>query len=257
MGLGAQVLAEKNPVLPAPDQSRSATKLATVIGWPAGKMPVPASGYSVSVFATLPVPRAMYTLPNGDVVVAQAEKHPDDQGENSPNKITLLKVQDSKLTEQRDLLTGLHLPFGMTVSRGELFVGQPEQVMVYPFDGEKVTGPGRVIATLPFPLPQRHWTRQLLISPDGEKLFVAVGSASNVGEGGDPLDPRNAAILEMNRDGSDGKIFASGLRNPVSMAWEPVTGKLWAVVNERDEIGDNLPPDYITAVKEGGFYGWP
>lgn len=257
IGLGSQVLAERNPTLPPPNPGGSTAKEAVVIGWPAGKTPTAAAGFAVSEFVSLDAPRALYKLPSGNILVSQAEKHPDDNGEHSPNKITLLVIKNGQLTSQKEVLTGLHLPFGMAVWQNQLFVAEPERVLVYPFVDETVTGPGTVIATLPFPMPKRHWTRNLLISKDGSKLYVSVGSASNVGEDGDPLDPRTAAILEMNLDGSQQRIYASGLRNPVQLAWEPETEKLWAVVNERDEIGDNLPPDYMTAVKENGFYGWP
>jgi glucose/arabinose dehydrogenase len=145
----------------------------------------------------------------------------------------------------------------MAVWKDQIFIAEPEQVLAFPFDGTQINGAGRVIATLPFPEPQRHWTRDVLVSEDGKKLYVSVGSASNVGEAPDPLDPQNAAILQMNLDGSEVKIFAGGLRNAVTMAWEPTSGKLWAVVNERDELGDDLPPDYLTHVEEDGFYGWP
>lgn len=166
-------------------------------------------------------------------------------------------MNGSEFESQEVFLKDLEFPFGMAVSKGEFFVGEPERVLAFPYDGETITGPSRVVTTLPFPDPKRHWTRHLLFSKDESKLYISVGSVSNVGEDGDPLDPKTAAILEINPDGSGERIFAGGLRNPVSMAWEPKSGKLWTAVNERDELGDFLPPDYITHVEDGGFYGWP
>jgi glucose/arabinose dehydrogenase len=255
--LGTKVLAEKNPVIPPPYQSPSIRNQSKVVGWAVGKMPIPKAGFVVSEFASLKSPRSLFMLPSGDVLVSQSEKHPDDQGETSPNQITVFRMKNSKLVKQEVFAKNLHLPFGMAVWKNEFFVGEPDQVVVFPFDGTKLIGTGRVIAELPFPKPQRHWTRHLLMAEDGSKLYVAVGSASNVGELPDPVYPKNAAILQMNRDGSDEKLFAWGLRNPVSMAWEPLTKRLWTVVNERDELGDDLPPDYLAKVVEGGFYGWP
>lgn len=249
-------VAEKYPQLPDPFQSVSTVKPSTVIGWPAGKMPVALPGFEVSLFADLEAARSIYVLPSGDVLVAQARKSPD-KSVVSPNQITLFKMKKGKVETSETLLDGLNLPFGMALWQNELFVAEPERILRYIFeDGKIVSGPV-VIATLPFPKPQRHWTRHLLMKPDGSKLYVSVGSASNVGEDGDPLDEKTAAILELNRDGSDLKVFAGGLRNAVTMAWEPTTGELWATVNERDELGDGLVPDYLAKVVRGGFYGWP
>ncbi|WP_413289186.1 PQQ-dependent sugar dehydrogenase [Bdellovibrio sp. HCB337] len=257
-GVGLQqVYAEKNPTLPPPYETPSKENPSTVIGWPAGKTPIAPAGFNVSVFAELDTPRLLYVLPSGDVLVSQAKKRPDDQGQDSPNQITFFKMNGSELVSQKVLIKDLNLPFGMAVWKDELLIGEPEQVLSFPFDGNEVKGAGRVIATLPFPEPKRHWTRHLLLSEDGSKLYVSVGSVSNVGEAPDPLNPKTAAILQMNRDGSSEKIYAGGLRNAVSMAWEPTTGKLWTVVNERDELGDLVPPDYLTHVEEDGFYGWP
>ncbi|MFS4459716.1 PQQ-dependent sugar dehydrogenase [Bdellovibrio sp. HCB2-146] len=257
IGLGIKVYAERNPVLPPPYETPSVPNPSTVIGWPEGKMPVAPEGFMVSVFAELASPRSLYLLESGDVVVSQAKRTPDDGGAESPNQITYFKMTGSQMESSFVLLKDLNFPFGMTVWENEFYVGEPERVLAFPFDGEKITGPSRLVATLPFPEPKRHWTRHLLMANDGSKLYVSVGSVSNVGEAPDPLDPRTAAILQMNRDGSGEKIFAGGLRNAVSMAWEPKTARLWAAVNERDELGDFVPPDYITHVQEDGFYGWP
>ncbi|MBS1970050.1 MAG: sorbosone dehydrogenase family protein [Bdellovibrionales bacterium] len=256
-GAGFRVFAEKNPVLPPPYQTPSTPNESKVIGWPAGKTPIAPAGFKVTLFAEMATPRLMYQLPSGNVLVSQAEKKPGDKGDTSPNQITVLNMNGSELSSKDVFAKNLKLPFGMAVWKDQIFIAEPEQVLSFPFDGTQINGPGRVIATLPFPEPQRHWTRDLLISEDGKKLYVSVGSVSNVGEAPDPLDPHNAAILQMNLDGSDEVIYASGLRNAVTMAWEPTSGKLWAVVNERDELGDDLPPDYLTHVEEGGFYGWP
>ena len=249
--------AEKNPVLPPPNATPSIENRSEVIGWPAGKAPIAAPGFGVSLLANLKSPRALYQLPSGDVLVAMAKKSPYDQGEDSPNQIMRLKLRGSKLLGQEVFAKDLNLPFGMALWKNEFFVAEPTRVLKFRFENNRLVGAPTVIAELPFPKPQRHWTRHLLLSPDGKKLYVAVGSASNVGEDGDPLDPRTAAVLEMNRDGTEQKILAAGVRNPVSLAWEPSTKALWAVVNERDELGDGVPPDYITALKRGGFYGWP
>jgi len=256
-GAGLRVLAEKNPVLPPPYETPSTANPSKVIGWPQGKTPIAPAGFKVSLFAELESPRRFYQLPSGNVLVSQAKKNPEDFGEESPNQITLLKLDGSELSGQEVLVKNLMLPFGIAVWKDQIFIGEPEQILSFPFDGTRITGAGRIIASLPFPEPQRHWTRDLLVSDDGKKLYVSVGSVSNVGEAPDPLDPRTAAILQMNLDGSEEKIFAGGLRNAVNMAWEPTLGKLWTVVNERDELGDHLPPDYLTHVQEDGFYGWP
>ncbi len=248
--------AERNPILPPPYETPSTEKRSTVIGWPAGKTPVAPKGYQVELFAELESPRSLYLLPSGDLLVSQAKKSPKEQVP-SPNELTLFKIEDSKSVGARKFSGLLNLPFGMAVHGNELFVAEPTRILKFRFENDQISGPGEEIAKLPFPQPGRHWTRHLLLSPDGAKLYAAIGSASNVGEDGDPLDPETAAIIEMNRDGSERKIFAAGLRNPVSMAWEPSSGKLWAVVNERDELGDGLVPDYITHVQRDGFYGWP
>jgi glucose/arabinose dehydrogenase len=251
------VRAEKNPALPPPYATTSAMNMPKVVGWPVDKTPVAPEGFVVSTFADIESPRALYVLPSGDVLVSQAKKTPMDSGEKSPDQITLFKVKNGMAVSRSVFAHNFHLPFGMALSRNKFFVAEAERVVVFDYQGGQLTAPAKTIATLPFAKPQRHWTRYLLVNSAGTKLYVAVGSVSNVGESPDPLDPRNAAILEMNLDGTEQKILARGLRNPVSMDWEPSTGRLWTVVNERDELGDDLVPDYITHVVEGGFYGWP
>lgn len=253
----APTWAEKNPILPQPYQTPSVDRHVTVLGWPAGKMPVAPEGYQVSVFANLDSPRSLYLLPTGDVLVSQAKKVPGDKGENSPNRITLFKMNGPNLAVVRSFLPGVVLPFGMALFENELFIAEPTRVLKFKFENDAIVGPGIEIAQLAYPQPGRHWTRHLLLSPDGSKIYIGAGSASNVGEDGDPLDPKTASIMEMNRDGSDFKVYASGIRNPVQLAWEPTTGALWSVVNERDELGDGLVPDYITSIRKDGFYGWP
>lgn len=257
MALSLSAYAERNPKLPEPYATESVQKQSSVIGWTEGQTPTAAKGFQVQEFTSLEKPRSMLVLPSGNILVAQASKSPEDSGESSPNQISLLKIKDGALTSTTVFAKDLNLPFGMAIWKDQFFVAEPERVLVFPYINESVTGPGKVIAALPFPKPQRHWTRHLLMKPDGSKLYISVGSVSNVGESPDPLDSRNAAILEMNLDGSQQKIYASGLRNPVSMAWEPTTKVLWTVVNERDELGDDLVPDYITPLHDGDFYGRP
>ncbi|MBX3018936.1 MAG: sorbosone dehydrogenase family protein [Bdellovibrionaceae bacterium] len=258
LGLGWVSWAEKNPVLPPPNSTASVTKQSTVIPWPADTRPTAPAGFEVSVFAELDAPRNILVLPSGEILVSQAAKKPSDSGENSPNQITKYTLDaEGAIAKAEVFLDGIELPFGMAVWEDQFFVATPTEILRYPFVNGVITGPGTVIAQLPFPQPQRHWTRDLKIAPDGSKMFISVGSVSNHGEDGDPLDPMTAAILVMNLDGSDLKVYASGVRNAVTMAFEPTTGALWATVNERDELGDGLVPDFLIAVKEGGFYGWP
>lgn len=255
--LSVQAWAEKNPKLPEPYATPSVENFSKVIGWPEGKTPIAAPGFEVSLLANIESPRLLYQLPSGDVLVSQAKKKPSDQGEESPNQITRLHFVAGEFVAQSIFAKDLTLPFGMALWKDQFFVSEPTRILKYKFKNEKLEGAPKVIAELPFPAPQRHWTRFLLLNDPGTKLYVSVGSVSNAGESPDPLDPKTAAILEMNLDGSEQKIVASGIRNAVSLAWEPYTHALWAVVNERDELGDGLVPDYITHVVRGGFYGWP
>lgn len=244
--------AESNPKLPEPYATKSVSKPGKVSGWPKGKTPVPAPGFAVETLAELKSPRFLYLLPSGDVLVAQANKG------DSPNRITRLRLEGSRLLGPPEtFLDNLNMPFGIALWKNELFVAEPSRVLRYRYENGKTQGPPVEIAQLPYPDPKRHWTRGLLMKPDGSKLYVSVGSPSDAGESPDPLHPHAAAILEMNRDGTELKVFAGGLRNAATMAWEPVTQALWAAVNERDELGDNLVPDYITRVQSGGWYGWP
>ena len=265
------------PELPTP--STSAVKFVKVVGWPAGKAPAAPAGFSVTEFgANLDHPRWLYALPNGDILVAEASTPPKpaktekeqaiQQGQKeskaitpSQNRISLLRDSngDGKVETQSVFLENLNRPFGMVLVGNTLFVASTDAVHAYPYESgmQRMDKPGKKILTLPAGGYNNHWTRNLIANTAGTKLYVTVGSASNVAEHGMAEETRRANILEVNLDGSGERIFASGLRNPNGMDWETTTGALWTVVNERDELGDNLVPDYLTSVKDGGFYGWP
>lgn len=239
-----------DPVLPEPFATPSAQNSPQVVGWSDGKSPTAPKGFRVNQFASLDRPRWIYILPDGGVLVAQSH----------PKKITLLRDTngDGKAEEQVVLRDNLNLPFGMALVGDTFYYAVTDGVYSVPFQ-EFVSGEGepKKIADLPAGGYNNHWTRNILPSRDGKKLYVSVGSGSNVAEHGIEHERHRANILEMNPDGSELRVFASGLRNPVGMDWEPVTGQLWTAVNERDGLGDDLVPDYMTSVKDGGFYGWP
>jgi glucose/arabinose dehydrogenase len=246
-----------NLTLPPPDTTQSAEKRSKTIGWPEGKTPVAPAGFTVTKFSdNLKHPRRIYIAPNKDIFVAES-----DDEEKSANQITLLRDtnNDGKPETREVFMTGLNQPYGMLVLNGYFYVANTDGVLRYPYkEGQtKITTKGEKLVDLPAGGYNHHWTRNLIASPDGSKIYISVGSASNVGEYGMAEEERRAAILEVNPDGSGERIFASGLRNPVGMDWEPVTNTLWTAVNERDELGDDLVPDYLTSVQEGGFYGWP
>ncbi|MEO8297124.1 MAG: sorbosone dehydrogenase family protein [Burkholderiales bacterium] len=270
------------PTLPAPQRSLIPTvNVAPARPWPAGLMPQAAPGTRVSAFARdLDHPRWLLVLPNGDVLVAEtnAPPKPDDArgikgwvmgltmkkagaGTPSANRITLLRDTDGDgVADVRTvLLEGLHSPFGMARVGNELFVANTDAVMRYAYTpGQTRIGtPGARLVELPAGPINHHWTKNLIASPDGRKLYVTVGSNSNVGERGTEAERDRAAILEVDRVSGAWRVFAGGLRNPNGLAWEPRTGALWTVVNERDELGSDLVPDYLTSVRDGGFYGWP
>jgi glucose/arabinose dehydrogenase len=264
--------------LPAPDTTHEVKHFVNVIGWPAGRKPTVPAGFAIAEYAgQLQNPRWVYQAPNGDVFVAESNTVPRTstaKGEKkeglqksrsmrqtSANRITLLR--DTNKDGQPDLreifLTGLNQPFGMLVLGNAFYVANTDGLLKYPYQAgqTKMTAPGQKILSLPAGGYNNHWTRNLLASPDGQKIYVSVGSGSNVMEHGAENEIRRANILQINPDGSGEKIYAAGLRNPVGMAWQPSTNVLWTTVNERDELGDELVPDYLTSVKEGGFYGWP
>ena len=272
-----------SPQLPAPGGSLIPTvKVVPVKGWPQDGMPTAAAGTTVQAFARgLDHPRWVYTLPNGDVLVAESNK-PAHAGEGkkpsirgwvqglfmkragaavpSADRITLLRDADGDgVAEVRHvLLQGLASPFGMALVGSELFVANADAVVKFPFTpGEtRITAPATKVVDLPSKI-NHHWTKNLLPSADGSKLYVTVGSNSNIGENGLENEEGRAAIWEVDAKTGTHRIFASGLRNPNGLAWEPTSGKLWTVVNERDELGNDLVPDYMTSVRDGGFYGWP
>jgi glucose/arabinose dehydrogenase len=244
--------------LPEPFATPAARKSSKVIGWPQEKLPTAPEGFIVTKYADkLNSPRWFYITPNGDVLVSESRTNK----KTSPNDIILLRdankdgIVDLKQTFMKDL----NQPLGMLVLNGWFYVGNTDGVYRYPYTpGQtEITAKGEKILDLPAGGYNNHWTRNLLISPDGSKILVTVGSGSNVAEHGMDNEIRRACILEINPDGSGEKIFASGIRNPVGLDWEPVTKILWTAVNERDNLGDDLVPDYLTSVKRDGFYGWP
>jgi glucose/arabinose dehydrogenase len=269
----AQQPGEKAADLPRPFATPSVVKPPKVIGWAKDRTPKPGEGFRVTAFARdIESPRWIHVLPNGDVLVAQSRTVPKPKKEEgqkqartatggSPNKITLLRDADGDGTPEvrETFLEDLNQPFGMALVEDTLYVGNTDAVVRFPYErGQKrITAKGMKVLDLPAGGYNNHWTRNVLASRDGKKLYVSVGSASNVAEHGTAEELLRANILEVNPDGTALRVFASGLRNPVGMDWEPETGKLWTAVNERDELGDDLVPDYMTSVRDGGFYGWP
>ena len=271
-----------SPKLPEPNKTLIPTvNIAPAVGWADGATPIAAQGLEVAAFAEgLDHPRWLYVLPNGDVLVAEtnAPPKPDDSkgikgwiadkvmaragaAVPSANRITLLRDADHDgVAETRTVfLDNLNSPFGMTLVGDELYIADADKLLRVPYQaGENSikANPVKVLDLPGGPL-NHHWTKNVIASPDGTKLYVTVGSNSNVGENGMDKEEGRAAIWEVDRATGNHRIFASGLRNPNGMDWEPKTGKLWTAVNERDEIGSDLVPDYITSVKDGGFYGWP
>jgi len=271
-----------SPKLPEPNKTLFPTmNIAPAIGWPDGAKPVAASGTRVGAFAEhLDHPRWLYVLPNGDVLVAEtnAPPKPDDNkgikgwitkkvmgragaAVPSANRITLLRDSNHDgIAETRTVfLENLNSPFGMTLVGNDLYVADTDRLLRFRYEiGDTAikSQPIKVV-DLPGGTLNHHWTKNVIASQDGSKLYVTVGSNSNVGENGMDQEQGRAAIWEVDRATGNHRIFASGLRNPNGMAWEPQSGALWTAVNERDEIGSDLVPDYITSVKDGAFYGWP
>lgn len=243
-------------MLPPPYATESKTNNSKVIGWPAGKTPKAPEGFTVTKFADgFENPRWTYIAPNQDIFVVESGTR------SSKNQITVLrdKDKDGKFETREVFISGLNKPFGMLVLKDFFYIANTDGLYRYPYKNNplKLESKGEKILELPAGGYNNHWTRNLLASPDGSKIYVSVGSGSNNGENGMDKEIRRAAILEINPDGTGEKIFASGLRNPVGMDWNPVNKELWTAVNERDELGDDLVPDYITSVKRDGFYGWP
>lgn len=271
-----------NPEIPPPRAGLIPTvNIATARGWPAGGMPTPARGLSVNAFATgLDHPRWLYVLPNGDVLVAETNgpERPDDNkgikgwffkhfqkkagaGVPSANRITLLRdANGDGVAETRTvLLDSLYAPFGMSLVGNTLYVANSDGVVSFPYSAgqTRINARPTKVVDLPAGTINHHWTKNLIASPDGSKLYASVGSNSNAGENGIDKEAGRAAIWEIDLHTGAHRIFASGLRNPVGMAWEPESGALWVSVNERDELGSDLVPDYMTAVRDGAFYGFP
>jgi glucose/arabinose dehydrogenase len=272
-----------NPTLPAPQQYLlPPMHIARVVGWKGNETPTVAQGLKIQAMATgLQHPRSIYVLPNGDVLVVES-KAPDADpitrpktivtrwveswatsgGDTGPsNRITLLRDADGDgVPETKSVfLDHLNSPFGVALVGNDLYVANTDAIVRYPYkEGEtKITEPGTVLTELPGGPIDHHWTKSLVASKDGSLLYVGVGSNSNITENGMEAEKNRAAILEVDRASGRSRIYADGLRNPNGLSFEPQSGALWTVVNERDELGPDLVPDYLTSVKDGGFYGWP
>jgi len=270
------------PTLPAPEKSLIPTvNVAKAVGWSTGGKPIAAAGLAVNAFATgLDHPRTLYLLPNGDVLVTETNAPPRPEEEKgikgwitrlvmgragaateSANRITLLRDADGDgIAETRTIfLEGLNSPFGMALVGDDFYVANSDAIMKFPYQAgdTKITAPGAKLADLPAGPLNHHWTKDLVASADGSKLYATVGSNSNIGENGIEAESNRASVLEVDRATGKWRVFASGLRNPNGPAFQPQSGSLWVVVNERDELGNDLVPDYMTSVKEDGFYGWP
>ncbi|HEX2840128.1 sorbosone dehydrogenase family protein [Hyphomicrobium sp.] len=271
-----------NPTLPEPKaQTIPTVKVAKAIGWPEGGKPTAGQGLAVGALAGgLDHPRWIYVLPNGDVLVAETNKPEGSGGKSgvagwvmgkvmtyagagvsSADRITLLRDDNGDgVAETRTVfLSGLHSPFGMALIGQDFYVANADAIVRFPYkEGEtEIKEAGVKVAALPGLPFNHHWTKNIIASQDGTKLFATVGSNSNVAENGMEAEKNRAAILEVDLKSGSTRVFASGLRNPNGMGWEPSTGELWTVVNERDEIGNDLLPDFLTSVADGGFYGWP
>ncbi len=274
-----------DPLLPEPRQPILASmKIAEVVGWQEGRTPSVPDGLAISAYATdLGNPRTVYTLPNGDVLVVQSKGPPGEpisrpkdlirgwimsyahgfaSGDAPPsNRITLLRDtnRDGTVDERSELLANLNSPFGVAWYDGTLYVAATDAILAYPYQlGEtEITAEPTLLTPLPGGPINHHWTKDLALSPDGQYLYAGVGSNSNIVENGIEAEKGRAAIWQVDRRTGASRVYASGLRNPNGLSFNPETGALWAVVNERDELGPNLVPDYMTSVQEGAFYGWP
>jgi glucose/arabinose dehydrogenase len=251
-------------------------KMPTAKGWEGDHKPTAAPGLKVNAFArNLVHPRNMHVLPNGDVLVAESMGEASDPKSlfdhamsatmqraraagDSPNRVTLLRDADGDgvAEESYPLIENVRQPFGMVLLGDTLYVGASDALLAYPYQAgvTRITQPPRKLMDL---IPGGHWTRNLIASKDNTKIYVAVGSLTNIGDAGMAAEEHRACIHEYDLETGQSRIFAGGLRNPVGMAWEPEGGMLWTVVNERDGLGDETPPDYLTSVRDGGFYGWP
>jgi len=275
---GTQVVTETDTLkLPAPDEKNAKNKFSKVMGWPKDKAPIAPQGFTVTRFAeNIKSPRNMIQGENGDVfvVLSNSERSATEKikndisgksdaevGGKSANRIILYRDanKDGVAESSSVFLDHLNQPYGMLIIKDKFYVANTDGLWVYPYKlgDTKITQPGKKIVSLPAGGYNNHWTRNLIANKDQSKIYITVGSGSNVAEHGMENEIRRANILEVNPDGSGEIIYASGLRNPVGMSWNPFTEALWTVVNERDELGDELVPDYLTGVKKDSFYGWP
>ena len=271
-----------NPELPRPKETLLPTvNIAPARGWSGEETPMPADGLRVAAFADgLDHPRWLYLMPNGDVLVAESNAPPRPEGGGgikgwvmglimaragaggeSADRITLLRDADGDgVVDSRSVfLDGLHSPFGMALVGSDFYVANTDALVRFPYEeGQmRIEAAGETVAELPAGPINQHWTKNVVASEDGARLYVAIGSNSNVAENGMAAEEGRAAIWEVDPATGEHRIFASGLRNPVGMAWQPESGALWTAVNERDGLGSDLVPDYMTSVQDGGFYGWP
>lgn len=270
-----------SPQLPQPEEGGPVPTLnpARAVGWPPETTPQAPDGFRVTRFAQdLDHPRWLYTLPNGDVLVAETNRASREitgitdwvaarmkayagAAVPSADRITLLRDADADgVPEVRSVfIEGLNSPSGMALVGSDFYVANTDALLRFPYKNgaTEIHATGTRVASLPAAPPNNHWTRNLIVSRDGSLLYVAVGSNSNIGEGGLDNERNRACVLEISLDGSAQRVYASGLRNPNGLAWEPTTGVLWVTVNERDMLGHDLVPDYMTGLKPGGFYGWP
>lgn len=263
--------------LPPPYQTKSTTTYCKVTGWPVGKTPVAPAGFKVTEFAgQLDNPRNILIAPNGDVFVAQANTEikgikkigakiiggagSQDLNKSANNIILLRDANGDGVPETKQVfLSGLNKPFGMLILGNWFYVANTDGLLRYPYKPGQttMTAKGTKILSLPAGGYNNHWTRNLRANAAGTKIYISVGSGTNDADHGMAVEARRADILEINPDGSGEKVYASGLRNPAGIDFQPGTSVIWAAVNERDDLGDNLVPDYLTSVKQGGFYGWP
>lgn len=271
----------EDPRLPEPaDTAVPTVNIAEAEGWPDGRMPEAADGAEVSVFAEdLLNPRWLYELPNGDILVAES-RAPEGSSPGglkswvagmlrsdatsdvrNANRITLLRDSnnDGNVDERHTFLNDLNSPFGMALVGDYFYVANADALVRFPYQSgqDSISEPPELVQDLTLGTLNHHWTKSLLASPDGSHLYIGIGSNSNVAENGMAEEEDRAAIWEVNVATGDARVYAEGLRNPVGMAWHPQTGELWVSVNERDELGSDLVPDYLTSVEEDGFYGWP
>jgi len=272
-----------NPVLPEPQQYLfPPMHLSSVVGWKPGERPLVPAGMKIEAMATgLQHPRSLYVLPNGDVLVVESKSpgldpitRPKDivmswiesmvtsgGGGGPGNRITLLRDidGDGKPETRSVFIENLYSPFGVSLVDSDFYVANTNGIVRYRYNtgDTKITDPGTRLTDLPGGPIDHHWTKSLVASPDGTLLYVGVGSNSNITENGMEAEKNRAAVWEVDRATGRWRLFASGLRNPNGLSWEPQSGALWVVINERDELGPDLVPDYLTSVKDGGFYGWP